>query len=514
MSNIDSLTDSELVTAYLAGDRGAFAGIYDRYASRVFSYALGMIHHRGAAADASHDTFIEVARRLDQLDRAESLRPWLFSIARAQTKRRARDREPERQGSATSVDEPDLRERVWAATDGLGERDRQLVALHLTEGLEGDDLAVAMGVESTHLPVMVSRMADRVAKALGPFLVARVENGDSGAAMRVLREVLPGIMIVPAPPALRPRVLDKVDQGILDETNEKVAAAPAPALQSRSGQEWIMYAAFAVVALVVGLIGVAVSGQFEPLDPSATIPDPDPPPAAVGSTTTTSTTLASSTTTRSGPATTTASTQPAAPAEIEASTATIDLGSEGSAGQFDLTNTGGQPGQWRLEPSSDAIGVSAGEGELAGGDSTTIEVSLDREALEEGEFTETVSVSWGDETIEIAVVGTHEANPIIHNPVASPSSVEVSGDPECQNTQTTVSARVRDNSPLESVVVEWSPDGSSQRETAMTSVGDEMYEAVIGPFTSAQSTSVRVIAFDERGNAGGATTPLTVVACP
>ncbi len=48
----------------------------------------------------------------------------------------------------------------------------------------------------------------------------------------------------------------------------------------------------------------------------------------------------------------------------------------------------------------------------------------------------------------------------------------------------------------------------------MTPVGDDVYEAVIGPFTAAQSASVRVVAFDERGNAGGATTSLSVVAGP
>lgn len=519
MSDIERPTDSELVAAYVAGDHGAFAGIYDRYASHIFSYALAMLHDRRDAADAAHNTFIEAARRMGDLDEPKDLRPWLFSISREQTRELAQDPRPEAQAPGGDSDEPDLRERVWAATGDLGERDRQLVVLHLTEGLEGDDLALAMGVERSHLPVMVSRMSDRGTKALGPFVAARVANGDPGETIRVLREVLPGILIVPAPPALRPRVLDKVDKGILEKAEREVAstAPPPPPPQPRNDVEWVKYVALAVVALVLGLIGIAVSAQFAPLDPPATVTDSDASPVAAGTTTTaaaTTSTTVSPSTTRSRPVTTTSPTRPGAPAAIEASTETIDLGTEGIAGEFELRNTGEEPEHWQLQSSSEAITTSIGQGDLAGGDSTTLEVSLDRETVGEGEFSETIAVSWGDEVIEIAVVGVHEANPIIHNPVASPSSVEVAGEEECQNTQTTVSARIRDHSPLESVVVQWSPNGSDQQETAMVPVGEEMYEAVIGPFSSPHSASARIVAFDERGNAGGASTPISVVACP
>jgi hypothetical protein len=64
------------------------------------------------------------------------------------------------------------------------------------------------------------------------------------------------------------------------------------------------------------------------------------------------------------------------------------------------------------------------------------------------------------------------------------------------------------------VVVQWSPDGGAQRETEMAPAGEDMFEAVIGPFTVVTTTDVRIVAFDERGNAGGATTQVAVVECP
>lgn len=306
--------------------------------------------------------------------------------------------------------------------------------------------------------------------------------------------------VVPAPPALRPRVLGKVEREV------------ASAFSMRPlDLEWTKVGLFALVTLLVGLVGFAVSAQFEPLSPIATVPGTQPP--ATAATSTTSSVPDSSTTTAAGGGAT-SSTTAAAPAVIEVSTDSINFGSDATVNELELTNSGGRPGQWEIASSSEAIAVSPRQGELAGGETVTVELQLDRENVGEGDLAETITVTWSDGEQEIPVVGSHEDNPVIHNPQASPASIEVSGDPECSNTQTTVSARVRDTSALESVVVEWSPDGGAQDETAMAPVGDDMFEGVVGPFTVPGTVDVRVVAFDERGNAGGATTQIAVVECP
>jgi len=423
MSDIERLTDTELVAAYRAGNRGAFAAIYDRYADRMFSYNLSILPNRGDAAEATHDAFIEAATRMDQLQSPEKLRPWLFAIARNEAHARGRHRSrmrPEDGLSESLVDDPD----------------------HAT--------------------------------------------------------------VVPAPAALRPRVLDKVDEGF--------GAVPVPSLSP----EWMRIGIFAAVALVVGLIGLAVSAQFDPLPAPSTVPVAEGPAAGGDSTTTTGATAttapASTSTTAAGPSTSAAAA--GGPAAIGASTDAINFGGDGTVAAFDLTNTGGRTGEWTLVSSTDAIAVSLGSGEVGAGDMVTIDLSLDRDDIEEGDIAETLTVTWAGGQIPISVVGTHEGNPIIHNPQASPPSVDVSGSPDCLNTQTTISARVRDASPLETVLVRWSPGSGPERETPMSPIGDDMFEAVIGPFTAVQTASVRIVAFDDRGNAGGANIPVAVVACP
>lgn len=306
--------------------------------------------------------------------------------------------------------------------------------------------------------------------------------------------------VVPAPPALRPRVLDRVEREV----------AATMSIGTQLDPEWVRLGAFGLVTVIVGLIGFLVSSRFEPLDPLPTVPTTSGPVAEA----TTTTTFDGVSTTVPDDEPSSSTTAAPAPASLQVAPETIDFGDDGTVNEFEVANSGGSPGTFRVEASTEAIALSTGEAEVAAGETVAVQLALDREEIEEGDIEATITVTWEGGSTEISVTGSHEANPIIHNPQASPSSVEVAGDDSCSNTMTTVSARVRDTSPLESVVVRWSPDGGAQRETEMASVGNDMFRAEIGPFTTAQTAQVRIVAFDERGNAGGASATVSVVACP
>lgn len=306
----------------------------------------------------------------------------------------------------------------------------------------------------------------------------------------------------------RYRNTETSDASGVDETPQKRGLAP---FHLDLG-EWHLPVLFATVALVVGLIGIAISSQVEPLvrppTPQRTAAVSSPPSTTVPSAT------AVLPTTPQTEESTVSTAVALTPAAIELSSETVDFGSEGIAAEFDMTNTGDEAAEWTATSSSEAIAFSAVMGSLRSGETVTLRVSLDRSLIGEGELSETVTIQWPDGEGVIAVTATHENNPIIHNPRANPSEVSVNGGDGCSPTQTTVSARVRDTSEIDSVVVRWSPDGSASQETTMISVGNDMFEGVIGPFTTAQSASIRVVAFDELGNAGGATITVPVNACP
>jgi RNA polymerase sigma factor (sigma-70 family) len=181
--------DAELVGAAIAGDRAAFAGIYDRYADRLYDFGVGMV---GAsdAADCVQEAFCQAAVALPTLRDPDKLRPWLYSIVRHQALRalRARKREltsdelPEEASTDAGPDvlaaRNELAALVAQAEGGLSDRDREVLNLAYRHGLTGSELAQALDVSNESAKKMVQRLRDTVEKSLGALLVVRqVDSG-------------------------------------------------------------------------------------------------------------------------------------------------------------------------------------------------------------------------------------------------------------------------------------------------------------------------------------------------
>ena len=183
-----SKSDADLVLMARQGNQAAIGEIYDRYADRLFGFAFSMLRDREEAADAVHDVILRSSQKLDQLRDPSKLRPWLFSIARNEvmSRTRQRSRRDNREVPDMAADLPDsdnsliqneLQQLVWDAADGLQQRDRELLQLQM-QGLEGEELAEALGVKLSHVHVLSSRMRDRMEKAVGSLLIARLGRDD------------------------------------------------------------------------------------------------------------------------------------------------------------------------------------------------------------------------------------------------------------------------------------------------------------------------------------------------
>lgn len=188
--------DTQLVTAYLAGDRNALAAIYDLYASGLYDTAAAMLSDRHDAADMVQDVFCIAAERLNQLRDPNRLKPWLYAVLRNEVYRRTKKRkratptdfqsetvpdvvaefDPNAEGAAASYDE--LAELVRSAAAGLDERDQLVLELSVRQGLSGADLADALGVSPEQSYSLVHRMRERIEKSLGAFTVAKMGRND------------------------------------------------------------------------------------------------------------------------------------------------------------------------------------------------------------------------------------------------------------------------------------------------------------------------------------------------
>jgi RNA polymerase sigma factor (sigma-70 family) len=178
-------SDAELALASAAGDRAAFAGIYDRYADRLHDFCVGMLRDRDGAADCVQDVFCIAATRLSQLRDPAKLRPWLYAIARSEALRRIRDRRREtvcdelpdsashEPGPESMAARTELADLVSEAAGGLSDRDRSVLELAFRHGLDGPELAEALGVSPSNANTIVHRLRETVQRSLGALLVSR-----------------------------------------------------------------------------------------------------------------------------------------------------------------------------------------------------------------------------------------------------------------------------------------------------------------------------------------------------
>jgi RNA polymerase sigma factor (sigma-70 family) len=364
-----ALDDADLVGAALAGDREAFGAIYDRYSSQVFTMCAHMLGNRDDAADATSDVFLTAAERLGQLRDPSRLRVWLLAIARRNVYRRSARRsravpvaEVEDMSGPLATDDDhasagaessDLAQVLGDAAAGLDDGDRAVLELQLL-GLDGADLADALGVAPDAAYQASFRMKERLERSIGALLVARQGRGDCGDLDQLLRawdgtfsvlwrkrvarhvdkcevcdrrrKAVPALLLggvagattlLVAPERLRNEVLSAATVG--GATGRPWPGDGFPPGPRRAGRR-------AVAALVVALLVlVALVGTLSA--------DNSPPSVSTTSTTVTSTTTTSSSTTTTALAPTATPTVPVEPsvtAEAPVTTTTAPPARPGS----------------------------------------------------------------------------------------------------------------------------------------------------------------------------------------
>ena len=95
--------DAELIEGILAGDGDAFTALYEKYHSRIYSFALKRLRDPFEAEDVMQETFMQVYRSLASYEGRASLLSWMFGIAHNQVRRRFRKPTP----PTVSLDAPE-----------------------------------------------------------------------------------------------------------------------------------------------------------------------------------------------------------------------------------------------------------------------------------------------------------------------------------------------------------------------------------------------------------------------
>jgi RNA polymerase sigma-70 factor (ECF subfamily) len=172
--------DRDLIARVRAGDRAAERLLYDRHVDRVYRLIYRLAGDPELARDLTQDTFVRAFDKLGTFRGESAFSTWLHSVATSvalnglRKVKRLRRYETALEDGATVADrtreaEPDLKQRLRQAIDGLSEGYRTVFVMHELEGYTHEEIAGALGVEVGTSKAQLSRARARLREALADF---------------------------------------------------------------------------------------------------------------------------------------------------------------------------------------------------------------------------------------------------------------------------------------------------------------------------------------------------------
>lgn len=147
----DPHPDEQLIEAINAGDPDAFAALYHRHRDWAVNLAFRFTRDREAALDVMQETFLYVLKKFPGFALTAKFTTFLYpvvrhlAIAHSEKTRRQRPIEAAPEAAAPSA-EPDPRGELAAVLSGLSEDHRETLLLRFVDGLNLEEIGVAMAV--------------------------------------------------------------------------------------------------------------------------------------------------------------------------------------------------------------------------------------------------------------------------------------------------------------------------------------------------------------------------------
>ncbi|WP_373511729.1 RNA polymerase sigma factor [Persicitalea sp.] len=155
--------DLEIWDKFRAGDRAAFARIFELHYGQLYSYGKQFLTDVSLTEDAIQDLFISLWRTRENLSQVDNIKFYLFRCLRRNI-RRISQREQRTQSQDIFLvsednghlsqspdfllgsDEPLLTRRLKAIVAELPKRQREVVMLRYYENFDTDEIALIMGI--------------------------------------------------------------------------------------------------------------------------------------------------------------------------------------------------------------------------------------------------------------------------------------------------------------------------------------------------------------------------------
>ncbi|WP_329040529.1 RNA polymerase sigma factor [Streptomyces sp. NBC_00178] len=187
-------SENELRPRIRAGDRDAFAELYEKHSGAVYRHALWLTADWATAEDVMSETFLTAWRAREHLEpEGGPLTPWLLGIAthKAENARRGIRRRLAFLGRqrqvpvvadfagevAGRVDDARRLQAVQGALDRLRRHEREVLTLCVWSGLDYQQTADALGIPVGTVRSRLSRARARLARLADEKTPSRTEPG-------------------------------------------------------------------------------------------------------------------------------------------------------------------------------------------------------------------------------------------------------------------------------------------------------------------------------------------------
>src|SRR2546426_4674078 len=149
---------------------------FQENAAAIYRFIYAKVGNRAAAEDLTSQVFLKAVRWLAQDRSADSIRSWLYTVARSTIADywRAQSQQP-----TVPLEDPDAvlycgregplevrrtRERAWRILEALPEREREVLRLRFLHGYTAGEIGQALGLTPGNVRVLQLRALRRAAK--------------------------------------------------------------------------------------------------------------------------------------------------------------------------------------------------------------------------------------------------------------------------------------------------------------------------------------------------------------
>jgi RNA polymerase sigma-70 factor (ECF subfamily) len=171
----------DLVRAAKAGDRAAFAALYQRFSRAVHAVVLARVDYRDAG-DLVQDVFVLALERIEQVADPAAFPGWILTVARTRaidhTRKRRHDELVDEPAAATVPTAEAA--AALAAIRGLPEAYRETLVMRLVEGMTGPEIAERTGLAPGSVRVNLHRGMKLLREKLGADEATGTGEADHG----------------------------------------------------------------------------------------------------------------------------------------------------------------------------------------------------------------------------------------------------------------------------------------------------------------------------------------------